>query len=149
MAMLPASLLHPLCVGCMTTNAQNYTLRYRSTHRNFPFIPVILFFLHLIDLNCLILSTKHTDTKQFARLSLITQVNQNRCIVYVFKLIFSPKDMTKRDVQQGQVDRTAIIADYFPNHNQTDTMLSVTGLNSNRVLVTEQRLITSAVSCLS
>lgn len=66
-------------------------------------------------------------------------------MVSVFRLIFSLKVMTKRDVQQEQVDRTAIISDYFPNHNQTGAMLSVTGLNLNGVLVREQCLIIIAV----
>lgn len=32
-------------------------------------------------------------------------------------------------MQQEQVDRTAIIFDYFANHNQAGTMSPVTGLN--------------------
>lgn len=56
--------------------------------------------------------------------------------------------MTKRDVQHEQFDRTAITSDYFPNHNQTGSMLSMTELNSNSVLVSEQSLIMIAVFCL-
>lgn len=41
--------------------------------------------------------------------------------------------------------RSAIISDYFPNHNQTGAMLSVTSLNSNGVLVRKQCLIIIAV----
>lgn len=59
-------------------------------------------------------------------------------MVLVFRLIFYLRVMTKRDVQQELFDRMAITSDYFPNHNQTGSMLSVTGLNSNSVLVREQ-----------
>lgn len=61
--------------------------------------------------------------------------------------VFQIKVMAKRDVQHQLFDRTAVTSDYFPNHNQTGSMLSMTGLNSNSVLVREQWLIMIAVLC--
>lgn len=51
------------------------------------------------------------------------------CTVEGLGLIFSRGDVTERDVQREQVDRTAIIFDYFANHNQAGTMSPATGLN--------------------
>lgn len=46
-----------------------------------------------------------------------------------------------RDVQAEWNNSTAITSDYSPNHNQTGSTLSVTGLISNGVLVRDLIMI--------